>query len=349
MASSRPKNHTIQSLGQTDLNVLSSQRSGLFGLSILWIMLFHSTLTLPGEPLRLVKTMGYAGVDVFLLLSGLGLYYSMERDSVPLRFYQKRALRVLLPYLLAALVYEGSRCLLGLQGLGASLRNLTFVSLFRDGDLSNWFVAFILLCYLAYPFLYRVVKSKYRWLWALLLVAGSLALSRLMFLTARPLFFRIYGLLFRIPVFLVGCFLAPLVKEGRPLKAFPTLVVCGLGTGLSLAVWTITEPWYLRLLPLLPLSLFLSLGVATLLAWIPKDGWIQRLLGALGGITLEIYLIHERLLGFLGRAVFPNHQGSVELNGLAVLLAVALAWGLKKLCDGIRGKAKKGRSSYDGK
>ena len=34
---------------------------------------------------------------------------------------------------------------------------------------------------------------------------------------------------------------------------------------------------------------------------------------------------------------------------LAVLLAVALAWGLKKLCDGIRGKAKKGRSSYDGK
>ena len=102
-------------------------------------------------------------------------------------------------------------------------------------------------------------------------------------------------------------------------------------------------------MPLLPLSLFLSLGVATLLAWLPKEGWLQRPLEALGSITLEIYLIHERLLGFLGRAVFPNHQGSVELNGLAVLLAVALAWGLKKLCDGIRGKAKKGRSSYDGK
>ena len=349
MASSRPKNHTIQSLGQTDLNVLSSQRSGLFGLSILWIMLFHSTLTLPGEPLRLVKTMGYAGVDVFLLLSGLGLYYSMERDSIPLRFYQKRALRVLLPYLLAALVYEGSRCLLGLQGLGASLRNLTFVSLFRDGDLSNWFVAFILLCYLAYPLIYRAVKSTRRWLWGAVLLLGSLGVSWLVLLWARPLFFRIYGLLLRVPVFLVGCFLAPLVKEGRALKTLPTLAVCTLGAGLSLVLWTVTEPWYLRLLPLLPLSLSLSLGAAVVRSWLPKENWVQRLLGFLGGITLEIYLIHERLLGFLGRAVFPNHQGSVELNGLAVLLAVALAWGLKKLCDGIRGKAKKGRSSYDGK
>lgn len=335
MSSSRPKPHTSQTWSQTDLNVLSTQRSGLFGLSILWIMLFHSTLTLPGNPLQLVKTMGYTGVDIFLLLSGMGLYYSMERDSSPLRFWRKRALRVLLPYLIAAGVYELSRCLLGHQGWGDALQNLTFISLLRKGNLSNWFVAFILLCYLVYPLLYRAVKSRRRWLWALLLLSGSLLLARLVFLFAPVLFFRIYGLLLRVPVFLVGCFLAPLVKEGRPLRTLPTLLVCILGAGFSLAVWAVTEPWYLRLLPLLPLSLFLSLGAGVLLSWLPKGNWLQRLLGFLGGMTLELYLVHERLLDFLGRVVFPNHLGTVELNGLAVLLAVALAWGLRKLCGGI--------------
>lgn len=334
MSSPRPKPHTSQTWSQTDLNVLSTQRSGLFGLSILWIMFFHSTLTPPWAPLQLIKALGYTGVDMFLLLSGVGLYYSMEGDPSPRRFWRKRAVRVLLPYLAAAGVYELSRCLLGHQGWGEVLQNLTFVSLFREGELDNWFVAFLLPCYLAYPLLYRAVKSRRRWLWAFFLLGGSLLLAWLVFLFAPVLFFRIYGLLLRVPVFLAGCFLAPLVKEGRPLRTLPTLLVCGLGAGVSLAVWLVTDPWYLRLLPQLPLSLFLSLGAAVLLSWLPAGGWLRRLLGFLGGMTLEIYLVHERLLDFLARAVFPT-LWPLALNLLAAALTVAMAWGLKKLCDGM--------------
>ena len=68
---------------RTDLNVISGERAGLFGAAILWIMLFHSTLRLTWPPLHLIKATGYAGVDVFLFLSGIGLYYSMEKDPSP--------------------------------------------------------------------------------------------------------------------------------------------------------------------------------------------------------------------------------------------------------------------------
>ena len=55
---------------------------------IFWAGGGHGSVLFPG---------GDGNAQLSELLSGLGLYYSMERDSVPLRFYQKRALRVLLP------------------------------------------------------------------------------------------------------------------------------------------------------------------------------------------------------------------------------------------------------------
>ena len=68
---------TTEQRGRADLGVISARRSGLFGAAILWIMLFHSSMEIAWEPLHLIKATGYAGVDVFLFLSGIGLFYSM--------------------------------------------------------------------------------------------------------------------------------------------------------------------------------------------------------------------------------------------------------------------------------
>ena len=123
---------------QTNLNVISQERSGVFGLAILWIMLFHSSLRFDWPPLHLIKATGYCGVDVFLFLSGIGLYYSMENDPSPAHFYKKRALRVLLPYAVVAVFYEGGRCLLGHITPAETMANVTFVSYWRDGVQTYW-------------------------------------------------------------------------------------------------------------------------------------------------------------------------------------------------------------------
>ena len=316
---------------QTDLNVISRERSGLFGLAILWIMLFHSSLRLDWPPLHLIKATGYCGVDVFLFLSGIGLYYSMENDPSLPRFYKKRALRVLLPYAVVAVLYEGGRCLLGTISPADFLANITFVSYWRDGVQTYWFIAAVVVLYAVYPLLYRGIKAEKRWA-QLLILALSFGLAWLLY-QDQPAFYRISGFVFRIPVFLIGCFAAPAVKRGRELPLVPTVLAC---TGTALLMWYLwidCDPWFFRMYLFLPLSISLTCFGSIVLSFLRKDGVIQRFLLFIGGMTLELYLVHEKLLAAL-RTVILNHN--LAANALAVLLAVALAWLLKRLCEKIK-------------
>lgn len=49
-------------------------------------------------------SIGNVGVDIFLLLSGIGLYYSYERSSAG--FFKRRLSRVLIPHLIFAVPYR---------------------------------------------------------------------------------------------------------------------------------------------------------------------------------------------------------------------------------------------------
>ena len=317
-----------QNWRNTNLQVISRERSGIFGAAILWIMLFHSSLQFQSVPLHLIKSTGYAGVDLFFFLSGVGLYYSMEKDPSPRHFYKKRALRVLIPYLIVALLYEGLRWGTGQISGGDFLRNVTLLSYWQSGYPVYWFIAAILVFYLVYPLLYRLVKSENRLAEALLL-AGAFGAAWLLYQN-QPLFYRISGFVFRIPVFLVGCYLAPMVKDGRPLRTVPTLLVTLTVAAVCLWLWAVwnAQYWYLRMYLFLPMSIALILFGSIVLSLLPADNPLERVLLYLGGMTLEIYLVHEKWLAFLSASVFPNHAGTWEINGLAVLLSILTARGL---------------------
>ncbi|MCR5484907.1 MAG: hypothetical protein K6F09_04875 [Clostridiales bacterium] len=72
-----------------DFSWISECRGALMGFAALWVVLFHSPelsfAFLRFKPLfvglDLIKGRGNAGVDIFLLLSGLGLYYSLEKTE----------------------------------------------------------------------------------------------------------------------------------------------------------------------------------------------------------------------------------------------------------------------------
>ena len=57
------------------LDSICKWRSELMGIAIIWVAVFHSYLVFE-EPWMLLKNTGYAGVDIFLLLSGVGMYSS---------------------------------------------------------------------------------------------------------------------------------------------------------------------------------------------------------------------------------------------------------------------------------
>lgn len=57
--------------------LISQYRNSLMGFAILWIIVYHFYLVIqPIDQSVFPVRIGYGGVDIFLLLSGLGLYYS---------------------------------------------------------------------------------------------------------------------------------------------------------------------------------------------------------------------------------------------------------------------------------
>ena len=80
---------------QNDLNLLFKYRKFLMGFAALWILMTHEWQIVTNETSfffvteNFIKRIGFCGVDIFLLLSGMGLYYSLEKNPVS-RFYYNR-------------------------------------------------------------------------------------------------------------------------------------------------------------------------------------------------------------------------------------------------------------------
>ena len=78
---------------------ISTYRSELMGFAILWIMSFHFEF-IQIFPVHFLTQFGYAGVEIFMVVSGLGLYYSLEKDNNVIHFYKRRFFRIIPIYYL---------------------------------------------------------------------------------------------------------------------------------------------------------------------------------------------------------------------------------------------------------
>lgn len=103
--------------GRPSYELLSKYRGVLMGVQILLIMAFHYTEDLSnaadhfnGPAQVFYDYIGSSGVDMFLMISGLGLYYSWKRNPDAGAFYRKRLTRVLVPYVAAAWVRTLALC-----------------------------------------------------------------------------------------------------------------------------------------------------------------------------------------------------------------------------------------------
>lgn len=76
---------------------ICSYRNLWMGIAIVWVMLFHSSL-LVAYPMDFLKNIGYGGVDIFFFASGIGCYYSFDKDKDAFGFITRRAKRILPTY-----------------------------------------------------------------------------------------------------------------------------------------------------------------------------------------------------------------------------------------------------------
>ena len=91
----------IREIAWTDV---SRYRGELMGAAILFIILFHIPLPRSDTFFGLHRC-GNIGVDMFLFLSGVGLWYSWVKNPSTSHFYKRRLLRIFPTWLVISSIY----------------------------------------------------------------------------------------------------------------------------------------------------------------------------------------------------------------------------------------------------
>ena len=160
---------------------------------------------------------GNLGVDIFLLLSGCGLFYSMEKSSDIVNFYRKRMARVLIPYLVLSFPYWILLDLYVNNDMIQLVKDISLASFWLQGITHYWFVAFILPVYLFYPWIYQLQKKNSNYI--ILLGFVIVMLTGLLMIFDVSYYEQVEIAITRIPVFLMGSYLGECLRNGDKSRA----------------------------------------------------------------------------------------------------------------------------------
>lgn len=185
--------------------LLHRYRGAVMGFAALWILVFHLWLPIFGKYPGLsvmenfLQRIGFCGVDIFLFLSGMGMVYSIDKSRNLLSFYYKRIRRILLPFLLVALI----RCALEHWPAVEFWKNISGINFYlKDMYAFLWFVPMIMTFYILFPLYYRfLVRSSNK-----IIFTGCVLILWLIWTLSVRMTLRedLFGFTNRIPVFILG-------------------------------------------------------------------------------------------------------------------------------------------------
>lgn len=340
-------------------------RAQIYGVFILWIVLFHA-YAIDGVDytfgfsslgwLSDILNRGRVGVDGFFFLSGISLYYSWSRDPDIKDYMTKRLVRLFVPVILVDGLYWLIRCvILGqLGGAAGFIRRITLTSFFFTGDEQVWYVSILLVLYILYPFIYAFLFSDENRKKTALKAVILLALSYILILTfksaAPDLFDMVEIGITRIPVFLLGACLGRIMSKGFKVTVWWGLVPIA-GTVLFFAVLNHVS------LPN-PYNRFFYLVGGVCLTYVfafifygldrfskkrnGRTNPVLRFFAFLGNSSLEIYLAHI-MFNQIYRLTPIYVEGSLLRYMVMALAAVAFAlavhaYGVRPLSKWLMGK-----------
>lgn len=274
---------------------ISIARNIIYGLAIMWIVFFHSGIEIKNETLRLVKSYGDCGVEIFFIVSGISLYFSFSKDEKLGSFYIRRFKRIIPPYLIVYTTVFFIFDIWQAHNIKQFLLDISMLDFWLHGlGRVPWFVAGIIIFYLIYPFIYKLLYKDYECKKVLLPLVLLLILLVSFNLSIKYAYLRIFFI--RIPCFLLGCMLGKLVFEKKHLKCWHFLILVTILITSYLLFYYKREIWWTRNLYYIPLSIFLIFGFSLFYKLINNHfKSLGLILEFVGTISLEIYLLHEKI------------------------------------------------------
>lgn len=317
-----------------ELENISRYRGELMGAAMLFIILFHVGLS-RSDPFYGLRRCGNVGVDMFLFLSGVGLWFSWTKRPGLRRFFIHRYLRVYPAWLVVASVFYISQYV---QGVGYSrnvpdlVANILFNwSFWRADDLTFWYIPATMMLYTFAP-AYMVLITRhplYRWL-PVLFVLWCVVVQWVPPVHSAVGHIEIFWS--RVPIFFIGINCGQMVKEKRRLdgQSIWLVIILFLATfSTSVYLEQVTHgrfPLYVERMIYIPFTVTGILMLNRLFRRTPR--WVNRSVKFIGALSLEAYLLH---IHFVLKYVQHHHLGYWPTFLLTVLITLPLAWGLHRL------------------
>lgn len=320
---------TISQSKSFEFSAISIARPVLMGIAMIWIVLFHSGIPAPENPLLRVLYYvfidfgGGIGVPIFLIVSGFGLMYSNAKRPVYsgfknwISFMKKRLIKVLIPYTIIFIVYY---LIFYLQSgsMGDFFAKYTIWEFFKTGFREYWYIHAILILYIVFPliaFAFDKFKSHITFIILLLSTIGlDVLLSFIL-----PSYSNIEIFLTRIPCFIIGCYLGKLSLERKRYNLLTlSLTVLVLIASTLLVFLGIHYSFGTHILRYLFSTLSISL-VMTLPILLTKIKYKFKILTFIGNNTLYIYLVHILLF-----CIFSSYTEINVFLRLVMVLIISL-------------------------
>ena len=351
-----------QSKKMFNLFTVSEARGVLFGIATLWIGLFHSDyLTLAQytdnqffiDVFGTFRGMGNIGVDMFLFLSGVGLFFSYTKDNRFGQFLKKRFMRVLPTALLIGIFYFSFRYATGRYNSGIThyLSRISFTYFFFKGERVFWFISLILVLYFVFPIFYKIIE-RFR-LWGMLGIIAVTVLGTFLVRWVAPGFYAYWEIaLCRVPSFVVGIWAGKFVMEKKEISRKWLLVLLAAAVALTALLCSYTpimkslisgynkdiEPRYIFFYRYVgaALAIVLTLLLSYVCASLRHKGRgniLRNFFEFVGLYSMEYYMIYLNINHYIERIYNPKPEHMVMMYFGSFVVSLVLCVLCRKVCD----------------
>jgi len=334
-----------------NLDIVSKHRAALYGFAIIWVVLFHAVVlnkvdfSFGHRSLEFFHTVigcGNVGVDVFLFLSGVSLYYSFHKNPDTIQFLKKRLIRVVPAVWLVYIVWWSYRYLIADFSPVGFLSRMSMLRFWMTGDGSIWYVSLILVLYFLYPFIHHFLFDEgHRPVLRCAILMGSVYVLLILLANVNPELFDMTEIATtRFPVFILGSLIGKYTYEKRQISKWWIIPIFAVALGFLVAlhfdIFGEYPKYYERFFYLLG-GVSFSYGFALICCAFDRVADkakrpLHRFLSFVGGFSLELYLSHIMLNQVL-RSMPWYIEGSLTQYLAMAAIAFVLAWVVMKIID----------------
>lgn len=300
---------------------------------MIFIFLFH--VALPRSDMFFgLRRVGNIGVDMFLFLSGVGLWFSWMKHPSLKHFFKRRYLRVYPAWFIISCLYyiphfHGGGVRAWVDLIGDITINWDF---WLHDELKFWYIPAMMMLYLFAPPYMQLIRRHpvYRWL-PVVMILWCILVQYVSPIHNAVGHIEIFWS--RVPIFFIGINMGEAVRRKDKMDgASIWMILIVFAMTLSASIFLEQElhghfPIYVERMLYIPLTITTILLLNRVFRRTPK--WFNTIFKFVGALSLECYLIHIHfVLDYI-----PKTCGYWTTFLVCVVITMPLAWLLSKIVN----------------